>query len=507
MSCVQPFARRAPETLAELSDYAAAYFGDAAALIDGESRLSFAQLGRLASCFSDELRMLGISRGDRVMLRVLNGWRWAVAYYGLLRTGAVAVPCNIQLTPTELEYIAGHSGATAIISDQAIAASDPLLISVSDWNLSDRLALAGQINVPLPILVHPRDPATIGYTSGTTGMPKGAVLSHRAIMASAAGTATMHMRARGEVVVNALPMSHVYGNIVLNTCVLVGMTLVSLPKFDVDQLLDAIEREKVTLFEGVPTMYAYILAHPDIGKRDLGSLRRCTVGGQTMPLAQINAMEDLLGCPLLELWGMTEVAGPAISHSPHMPARRGSIGLPMLGMEAAILSLEDGHELPTGEVGELAVRGPMVMDGYHSDPGATAEALDAQGWLRSGDVAFRDDEGFYTIVDRRKDMIITAGFNIYPAELERAIAQHPAVSMVAVSGVSDPDKGELAQAFVVPTPGFTPTEAELLQHCRGILAAYKVPRAIIFVEDLPKTSTGKILRRALRSSESMLKKG
>lgn len=507
MSYSPPFARRAPETLAELSDHAAIRFGDAVALIDGENRLSFAQIGRLAAHFSEELRTLGLSRGDRVMLNLSNGWRWIIAYYGVLRTGAVAVPCNIMLTAAELDYIAGHSGARAIISDKAIAPLGLMSIPVGDWDLADRRARAAQIDAPAAASVDPRDPAAIGYTSGTTGMPKGAVLSHRAIVASATGTATIHMRAYGEVVASALPMSHVYGNIVLNSCLLVGMTLVSMPKFDVDQLCDMIERERVTLFEGVPTMYAYLLAHPGIGKRDLRSLRRCTVGGQTMPPAQIDAVEELLGCPLLELWGMTELAGPAISHSPYMPARRGSIGLPMPGMEAAIFSLEDGHVLPRGEAGELAVRGPMVMDGYHADPAATAEVLDAQGWLRTGDVAFCDDEGLYTIIDRRKEMIITAGYNIYPAELERVIARHPAVSMVAVSGVSDPEKGELAHAFVVPAPGYAPTEAELLQHCRGILAAYKVPRAIIFVEDLPKTSTGKILRRALRSSNPMLRQG
>lgn len=505
MSLSRRFARRAPETLAELSDHAATCFDDAVALIDGESRLSFAQLRRLAACFSGELRALGISRGDRVMLRAANGWRWVVAYYGLLRIGAVVVPCNILLTSAELHYIAGHSGATAIIDDKASVPLGLLSIAVGDWELSDRLARASEINASAPVSVDPRDPAAIGYTSGTTGKPKGAVLSHGAIMASATGTATTHIRTYGEVAASALPMGHVYGNIILNTCLLVGMTLVSMPKFDVDQLLDTIERERVTLFEGVPTMYAYLLAHPGIGKRNLSSLRRCTVGGQTMPVAQIHAVEEALGCPLLELWGMTEVAGPAISHSPYTPARRGSIGLPLLGMEAAILSLEDGHVLPRGEVGELAVRGPMMMDGYYADPAATAEVLDGQGWLKTGDVAFCDDEGLYTIVDRRKDMIITAGYNIYPAELEQVIAQHPAVSMVAVSGVPDPEKGELAQAFVVPAPGCSPTEAEILQHCRGLLAAYKVPRAIIFVEDMPKTSTGKILRRALRSSSPQTK--
>jgi len=273
---------------------------------------------------------------------------------------------------------------------------------------------------------------------------------------------------------------------------------VATPKFDPDAALALIASERVTLFEGVPTMYYQLLAHADIGRADLSSLTRCTVGGQTMPVAKLEAVVRRFGCPLLELWGMTELAGPATSHSPYWAPRPGSIGLPFPGMQARIADLDEpGRDAAPGTPGELLVRGPLVTTGYYNNPAATAQALDAQGWLATGDIAYADADGYLFVVDRKKDMIITAGYNVYPAELEQVVAMHPDVVMTAVAGFPDEEKGEIAVAFVVRRQGAALDEATLLSHCRRHLAAYKVPRSVRFVQDLPKTSTGKLMRRAL----------
>lgn len=352
--------------------------------------------------------------------------------------------------------------------------------------------------------VSPDDLFTIAYTSGTTGKPKGAMLTHRNVHMSASLTATVHVRTRGEVVLSALPLPHVYGNAVMHTAFMCGLKFVVMDRFDAAQAIAAIQEHKVTLFEGVPTMYYYIMADPHLVGADLSSLRRCTVGGQTMPTAKIQAVEAAFGCPLLELWGMTEVAGPATSHSPYMPPRRGSIGLTFPGVEARIADLDDEtRNAPTGEAGELVVRGAQVMQGYYRNERATTEALSADGWLRTGDIARKDKDGYITIVDRRKDLIITAGYNVYPAELEQVIAELSGVVMVAVAAVPDPLKGELAKAFIVARDRDGLTEAMVLEHCRKRLASYKVPRMVEFVSDLPKTSTGKITRKALRERKQM----
>ncbi|HEY0178562.1 MAG TPA: AMP-binding protein, partial [Dokdonella sp.] len=339
---------------------------------------------------------------------------------------------------------------------------------------------------------------TIGYTSGTTGRPKGAMLTHRCVFSSLSGTATVHVRHDGDVVLSSLPFPHVYGNIVMNAMFLAGTRLVATPKFDAAEAFALIASERVTLFEGVPTMYYQMLAHPGLDAADLSSLDRCTVGGQTMPVANIEAVMRRFGCPLLELWGMTEVAGPAITHSPYAVPRPGSIGLPLPGMQVRIAALDDAsRDVPPGEAGELLVRGPLVMAGYYGNPAATAQALDANGWLATGDVARVDADGYVFVVDRKKDMIITAGYNVYPAELEQVIATHPDVVMSAVAGFPDEEKGEIAVAFVVRRDGAALDEAALIAHCRRHLAAYKVPRAVRFVDTLPRTSTGKLMRRAL----------
>lgn len=491
-------------TMTHLLSEAAFRFADKPALTLPETgQYSFRQLDELAGRFAGGLAAMGISKGQRVLLYLANGWQWIVAYHAIARLGAVVVPANILLSAHEVAYMACDSQAVATILPGERAHSIPF----QDGHM--RIALgpaAGTIDFDqllqaqylVPIECEPEDLFTIGYTSGTTGRPKGAMLSHRCVFASMAGTATVHVRHSGDVVLSSLPFPHVYGNIVMNAAVLAGSRLVATAKFDAGTSFELIKSERVTIFDGVPTMYYQLLAHPGIETADFSSLSRCVVGGQTMPVAKMEAVVRRMGCPLLELWGMTEVAGPATSHSPYWKSRLGSIGLPFPGVNARIVDLDDPHKtVPAGIAGELHVRGPLVTCGYYNNPLATAQVLDAQGWLATGDIAYADDEGYLYVVDRKKDMIITAGYNVYPAELEQAIAMHPDVVMSAVAGFPDEDKGEIAVAFVVRRECSALDEMTLLAHCRQHLAAYKVPRAVRFVADLPKTSTGKLMRRAL----------
>jgi long-chain acyl-CoA synthetase len=482
--------------IAELARDAAIRFGeDVAIAFPGDRSFTFAEVEDMAGRFAGGLAALGIGKGDRVLLYLPNSWRWIVAYHAIARLGAVVVPTNILLSGMELAFIAADSAvAAAILAPEMGGADVGCALKIVPGGGTGRIAFEQLLQAEwIPCtFVEPNDLFTIGYTSGTTGRPKGAMLTHGAIFTSVAMTATTHVRTRADRVWSALPFPHVYGNVVMNAGFLTGARLTAPARFDAGQALADIGAERITLFEGVPTMYYQMLMHPDLAVADLTSLTRCTVGGQTMPVAKLEAVAERFGCPILELWGMTEVGGPATSHSPWWPARLGSIGLPFPSMEVRVAAQE-----PNG-AGELMVRGPLVMRGYWNDPVATAETLDSEGWLATGDVARIDEDGYLFIVDRKKDMILTAGYNVYPAELEQAIASHSSVAMVAVVGRPDEEKGEVAQAFIVLQQGAEPDEAAIIAHCRERLAAYKIPRAVHFVEDLPRTSTGKIMRRALR---------
>lgn len=481
--------------LADLARDAALRCGeDVAVVFPGDKSLSFVEADALAGRFAGGLAALGVGKGDRVLLHLPNGWRWIVAYHAVARLGAVVVPANILLSGAEVAFIAADAGAVAaILAPEKAGADTGAALKIAPGGAGGAIPfddlLHGEARPGAPI--SPDDLSTIGYTSGTTGRPKGAMLTHGAVFASVSMTATIHVRTRTDRVWSALPFPHVYGNVVMNAGFLTGARLFAPARFDAGQALADISAERITLFEGVPTMYYQMLAHPDLAGADLTSLTRCTVGGQTMPVVKLEAVAERFGCPVLELWGMTEVGGPATSHSPWWPPRYGSIGLPFPGVEVRVAAREADC------AGELLVRGPPVMRGYWNDPAATAQALDGEGWLATGDVGRVDSDGFVFIVDRKKDVILTAGYNVYPAEVEQAVASHPAVAMVAVAGRANEEKGEVAEAYIVLHRGFAPDGAAILAHCRQRLAAYKLPRAVHFVEDLPRTGTGKIMRRAL----------
>ena len=445
-----------------------------------------------------------------------NRWEWVVAYHAALRAGAVVNPINVMLTAEEVAFVLNDCGAAAIFTSgekaEVIAAADPGFRVRADLAPGHQLRprrrrrhrVRGVAQPPGGgagrAQAGPTDLSTIGYTSGTTGHPKGAMQSHRAVFLNTAAVFAVQTRTDRDVMLNALPLPHVYGNVMMNGTFMVGATLVMMERFDPAVTLAEIQRHRATVLDGVPTMYAMMLADPSLPGADLSSLRICTVGGQTMPAAKMAEWELRSGVPLLEIWGMTELAGAGTSNCSYMPNVHGSIGFVLPGAEARVTAIDDpGVTVPDGEAGELMIRGPLVMLGYYGNEAATRATIEPDGWMHTGDIATRDDEGHYFIVDRRKDLIITGGFNVYPAEIERIVASHPAVAMVAVGSVPDETHGELARAYVVLRPGATATETQIIEHCRLHLAAYKLPRSVRFVPDLPKTSTGKVMRRELKT--------
>ena len=496
---------------------AAARYGPKTALIAARRTLTFVELDALANRVAASLRARGIANGDRVSILAQNRWEWIVAYHGILKAGAVVNPLNVMLTNEEVAYIASDCGASAIFCEgaragaiAALASDVPSIAHVISFDgegdgatAFEALTEAGD-SAFTPVEPDWLGLCTIGYTSGTTGRPKGAMQSHRAVLLNCALTATMHGRDERDVVVTALPAPHVYGNVAINGTFLVGGTVVLMERFNAAEALALVDEHRATLIEGVPTMYAMMLAAPEIERADLSSLRRSTVGGQTISTAVIREWERRShGAPLLELWGMTELSGLGTTHALHAPNVHGSIGVALPGVEVRVSSLVDRTQAaPVGEPGELCVRGPLNMLGYYGRPDWTSEAIDADGWLHTGDVAHANADGYFFVVDRLKDMIITGGYNVYPAEIERVVASHPAVAMVAVGRLADDLKGEVARAYVVLKPGTSSSEAEILEHCRPHLAAYKLPRSVRFVPDLPKTSTGKIMRRELATLDA-----
>lgn len=488
-------------------------FPEKTALVTATRRMTFSDLDRESSNLAAALLALGIRAGQTVTLFSANRWEWVVSYHAVLKAGAVVNPINVMLTADEARFVMNDAQTVALLASserllavQSILGDVATLTTTICFDPTDitPLRFAELIAQPadgfMPAAVDPATLACIAYTSGTTGHPKGAMQSHRSLVLNCAYTGAMHARTRDDVVVTALPCTHVYGNVVINGTLMVGGTVVLMERFDAAKSLAFIEQEHATLFEGVPTMYAMLLTAPGLASADLGSLTRSTVGGQTIAETVIQAWERVSGAPLLELWGMTEVSGLGTTHSLYAPNVHGSIGVALPGTEVRVARLDDAaRDVPPGTPGELMVRGPLVMMGYYNDHAATAEAIEPDGWLHSGDVATHDGLGHFFVVDRLKDMILTGGYNIYPAEIERVAIGHDAVALVAVGREPDEVKGEVAHAYVVLAPGRSVTEQELIAYCRTQLAAYKVPRAVHFVDALPTTSSGKLMRRALRT--------
>jgi len=485
-------------------------YRDKTALITAERTLTYAELDDLTARAAAGLRAAGVEPGQVVSLYGPNSWQWVVAYHAILRAGAVVNPVNVMLTPPEVAFVLKDCGAAAVLAaGEQLAALRAAGVGTAGFVLDgdgpDGLtALLGAEPLDDQPDIDPDALCTIGYTSGTTGHPKGAMQSQRAVLYNCALTATMHGRSERDVVVTALPAPHVYGNVAINGTFLAGGTVVLMRRFSPGEALGLLGEHRATMFEGVPAMYAMMLAAPDLDGAELTSLRVCTVGGQTIPVSTVEAWQRRSGVPLLELWGMTELSGLGTTHALFAPNLPGSIGVALPGVEVRVADLADvAKDAPRGEPGELMVRGPIVMLGYFGNEAETRAVIEADGWLHTGDIAYADATGHFFIVDRRKDLIITAGYNVYPAEIERVLAGHPAVALVGVGPLPDPVKGEIACAYVVRRAGAEVTEAELIDFSRDQLAAYKRPRRVVFTDTLPATSSGKIMRRKLAEASGL----
>ena len=492
---------------------AALKFSNKDALVFEGQTFSFNQINDLVERAAGGLSDLGIVQGDTVTLYAENSWEWIVSYYAIARLGAVINPVNTMLTPNEIEYVVKDCGAKAIIASPEKVDAIIRVKNVSDVKeiisfghdvansaVSFDALIEANISPPKPVEIDPAALSTIGYTSGTTGHPKGAMQSHRAVITNGAMTSQIQMRGSNDCVVSALPCPHVYANVIMMSMMMFGSKLVLHRAFNVDLAFADIAAHKATIFDGVPAMYMFMLNSPAIKNANFSSLTRCYVGGQTMPVATMEAVEVAFKVPLIELWGMTEIAGLGSTHPLYGNNKHGSIGCALPYCELRIADSEDATKtMPLGEVGELMVRGPIVMMGYFNDEEKTRETLEPDGWLHTGDLGTMDPDGCVFIVDRKKDMILTAGYNVYPAEIERVLAAHPAVALAAVGKLPDEIKGEIAKAYIVLKTDTTCTEDEIITFCHQSLAAYKCPRKVQFVDDVPKTSTGKIMRRALHT--------
>ncbi len=477
---------------------AAGRFPDRIAISMDDLTLTYADLDDLSARVAGWLRERGVQPGDRVGLMLPNVPAFPVLYYGIVRAGGAVVPMNPLLKGREVEHYLGDSGATLAFAwesaaDEATAGAEAVGSEAIPIGADSLTEIA---TWPADPEVTPReddDTAVILYTSGTTGTPKGAQLTHANMRSNAevSGHALFSI-SENDVIMGCLPLFHAFGQTcAMNTSVLAGAMLSLLPRFDPATALKIIERDKVTIFEGVPTMYVAMLhAGPDVA--DTSSLRLCVSGGAALPGEVLNGFAEAFGASILEGYGLSETS-PVASFNRAENAKAGSIGLPIDGVEMRLVG-EDGADVATGEIGEIAIRGDNVMRGYWNRPDATEAAI-RDGWFYSGDMARQDDDGFYFIVDRKKDLIIRGGYNVYPREIEEVLYEHPDVLEAAVIGIPHESHGEEVAAAVALKPGASVTADELRGYVKERVAAYKYPRVVWLVDELPKGPTGKIQKR------------
>jgi long-chain acyl-CoA synthetase len=550
----KPWLKHYPAEVAPTFDYPkhnlAQFLVKSAALYPQQTALDF--LGKKISYhslldsvyrFANALLRLGIRKGDRVAVMLPNCPQAVIAYYGTLLMGGIVVMTNPLYMPRELEHQLKDAGTNIIVTLDVLvervkksmekspmnyilvtsikdylpfpknllyplkAKKDgtTVAISYSGGVLSFQNFLKQSTAVPCEVTVEPeRDLALIQYTGGTTGYAKGVMLTHANLVANTIQTKLWFYRARmaKEKYLAALPFFHVFGmTVLLNQAVYMAGTLILIPRFEINQVLQTIDRQKPTVFPGAPTMYIAIINHPDMKKFDLSSINVCISGAAPLPHEVQERFESITGGKLIEGYGLTE-ASP-VTHANNIWEKRkaGSIGIPFPGTEACIFHVDSGEEMPPMEIGELAVRGPQVMKGYWNRPDETDKTL-RNGWLFTGDLGTMDEEGYFYILDRRKDMIIAGGYNIYPREVEEVLFEHPDVEEAVVAGVVDPYRGETVKAYIVLKSGAKANADELKRWCKEKLAVYKVPKIYEFRDSLPKTLVGKVLRRKLIDEDS-----
>lgn len=476
------------------------------ALIAGDQTLSYSELDILANRLANGLRGLGVRRGDRVALLLPNIPAFVIAYLGIQKIGAVAVALNVMLKSSEVNFVLNDCGAQVLISTAEQLANLPDL----DTTLFKHLVLAeGEADAAMTLnnlleqgaaeataVEMGRDePAAILYTSGTTGFPKGVTLSHGNVISNIQAKQHYCGTTPNDRLLLFLPMFHCFGqNAILNHALHAGATLVIQRRFDAEQVLDAIARYGITMFFAVPTVYIRLLA-ANLSHDVWRSVRYFFAAGAAMPPEIARRWQELYELPVYEGYGLTETS-PFSCYNHASEYRLGSIGTPIQHVEMRIVDLE-GQPLPVGETGEIVVRGPNVMLGYWNRPEETAQVL-RNGWFHTGDIGRMDEDGYFYIVDRLKDMVNVAGFKVYPAEVEQVLYTHPEIAEAAVFGIPDAVQGEMVMAHVVLRPGATVQAEEIIAFCRERIANYKTPRQVRCVDALPKNATGKVLKRVLR---------
>lgn len=476
---------------------------DSPALRLDDQVLDYRALDRRSARVASWLAAEGVAPGDRVAIMLPNIPDFAVVYYGVLRAGAVVVPMNPLLKAGEIGYSAGDCAVRTILTwgaslPEASAAADQLGITCTDITAAGFAAKLDAVQPRVEIVERTDDDAAvILYTSGTTGRPKGAVLTHGNLRSNTETVSRLLGITGTDSVFGGLPFFHVFGQTCgLNAAVLSGACVTLLPRFDAGAALEILIRDRVTVMEGVPTMFVALLAAAEAaaGAR-VETVRLSATGGSAMPVEVLHRFEATFGCPVVEGYGLSETAPVVTLGAVDGVRKPGSIGTPIAGIEVRLIN-EEGKDVAEGEIGELAVRGPNVMSGYWNRPEAN-EAAFTDGWFRTGDLARRDEDGYYFIVDRKKDMIIRGGYNVYPREIEEVLYTHPAVAEAAVIGVPHELHGEEISAVVALKPGASVTTDDLGGYVKARVAPYKYPRIIRLVDALPKGPTGKILKRAI----------
>lgn len=489
--------------LAALLAEAAWADGGRIAVRQDDSVLTYAQMNDASARVAAVLRAKGVQVGDRVALVMPNVTHFPVAYYGILRAGGIVVPMNPLLKAREIAFTLRDCGARIVVTfpifaDEVTTAAAQVGAEclVADGEMFDALVQAAE---PMRQVVERAgdDTAVILYTSGTTGTPKGAELTHHNLKTNAVTMAeTLLHVGPNDVLFGGLPLFHAFGQTcALNTAIAAGVTLTLLPRFEPARALEIMHRDGVTVFLGVPTMYTALLHTGIPDGHDLSRLRIAVSGGASLPVEVLHAFENKFDVTVLEGYGLSETSPVAAFNPPDRPRKAGSIGVPISGVELKLVS-GDGIAVGPGEVGEIAIRGENVMKGYWNRPDATAETI-RDGWFHSGDLARVDEDGYYFIVDRKKDLIIRSGYNVYPREIEEVLYRHPAVAEAAVVGVPHEIHGEEVAAVVILQDGARVTADEVRDYVKQRVAAYKYPRIVTFTDALPKGATGKILKREI----------
>jgi long-chain acyl-CoA synthetase len=495
--------------LATLLTTSAAKFPERIAIRLDDAAVPYAALEAGSQRVAGMLKSMGVEPGDRVGIMLPNTPHFPLAYYGALRLGAIVVPMNPLLSKREVAFYLENSGAKLLLAWHGFAESaqggaeqvegaEVLLIEPED--IAKRVGAAE----PIVEVAHKDgdDTAVVLYTSGTTGHPKGAELTHHSIGSNVQACLPLYKPTEDDVLFGGLPFFHVFGQTcTLNVAVAAGAQVTLLPRFDPTTALEIIQRDKVTVFMGVPTMHGAVLHHPKRADFDTSSLRLFVSGGSALPVEVLRGVEKEFGAPILEGYGLSETSPVASFSRMELEKKAGSIGVAIDGVQLRVVD-DAGAEVATGEVGELQVKGPNVMKGYWKNPEATKAAISADGWFSTGDMAKKDEDDFYFIVDRKKDLIIRGGYNVYPREVEEVLYEHPAVAEAAVIGIKHEELGEEVAAAVSLKSGAQVTADELRDFVKEQVAAYKYPRHVWIVDELPKGPTGKILKREIDAPAS-----